>query len=272
VPKGVSIEKPILSFLGGRGLNQLYVGHIMILLDEYSSSTFIQTWASDGGDNHENMYSGITEIQIKQEAKLNIIEMQAWDNTWRHFNFERADIGKNGKINWTVYAEGSRYSKNDLGINLNNVSASGLLTGIYLPMNDNQLDFDTHQNHLAAHTRSDLLFKGALAQAGRSVWSGMIKVAPNAIKADGYQANRNLILCGQPHIDSIPGLEILTNDVQCSHAVTIGEIDRDQIFYLNTRGISENEARPLIARIPNDKVKDIIREKIHTRLTGLFCE
>ena len=157
----------------------------------------------------------------------------------------------------------------------------GLITGILLPIGDHQIDFDTNQNHLAALTKSDLLFKSALANQGRSVWTGMIKVSPEAIQSDGYQINRNLMLCGQPHVDSVPGLEIMTDDIRCSHGVTISEIDQDQIFYLKSRGITESEAKQIIAegflnsaleRIPNTNVKDVIRKRIHLRLSDVFCE
>ncbi len=281
VPKGIHISKPIYSYLTGSGSDQLYIEHNLIFLDEDSSSTFIQGWISENEHDNESMFSGVTEIQINEKAELNLIEIESWDNSWRHFNHERANIGKYGKINWTVFVDGSRYSKNDIGINLMNSNASALITGIHLPVGDHQIDFDTHQNHLAARTKSDLLFKGALANQGRSVWTGMIKVTPDAIQSDGYQINRNLMLCGQPHVDSVPGLEIMTDDIQCSHGVTISDIDHDQIFYLKSRGIAEVEAKQIIAegflnsaleRIPYSEAVDVICKRIHSCLMDVLCE
>ena len=110
--------------------------------------------------------------------------------------------------------------------------STGKMSGFYFTDHDQHLDHDTQQNHLAPHTTSDLLFKGALVQESRSVWQGMIYVAPGAQKTDGYQANRNLVLSQKARADSIPGLEILADDVRCTHGATVGKIDEDQVFYL----------------------------------------
>ncbi|NTV36173.1 MAG: SufD family Fe-S cluster assembly protein, partial [Anaerolineaceae bacterium] len=127
------------------------------------------------------------------------------------------------------------------------------------------------QNHLAANTTSDLLFKGALVDSSRSVWQGMIYVAPNAPKSDGYQANRNLVLSKNARADSIPGLEILTDDVRCTHGATVGQIDQDQVFYLLSRGIPKREAErlivegffdPIMQRIPFEGVRNRFQESI----------
>ena len=111
------------------------------------------------------------------------------------------------------------------------------MSGFYFTDHDQHLDHDTQQNHLAPNTTSDLLFKGALLGESRSVWQGMIYVAPGAMKTDGYQANRNLVLSTKARADSIPGLEILADDVRCTHGATVGKIDPEQVFYLLARGI-----------------------------------
>jgi Fe-S cluster assembly protein SufD len=133
------------------------------------------------------------------------------------------------------------------------------------------LDHDTQQNHLAPHTTSDLLFKGALVGESQSVWQGMIYVAKNATKTDGYQTNRNLILDRRAKADSIPGLEILTDDVRCSHGATVGKIDQEQVYYLESRGLQRTEAErlivegffdPIMQRIPFEGVKNRFQRAI----------
>jgi Fe-S cluster assembly protein SufD len=137
------------------------------------------------------------------------------------------------------------------------------------------LDHDTQQNHLAPNTTSDLLFKGALLGKSRSVWQGMIYVAPGADKTDGYQANRNLILNSESRADSIPGLEIKADDVRCSHGATIGKIDPEQVFYLLSRGIPQKEAEqlivegffdPIMQRIPFAGVRARFQNAIHQKM------
>ncbi len=109
-----------------------------------------------------------------------------------------------------------------------------------------QVEFNTRQNHFAANTKSDLLYKGVLLDESRSLFSGMIHVAPGAVKTDGYQANRNLIIGANAHADTLPGLEILADDVRCTHGATVGKIDPTELFYLQSRGLDRNDAQKLI--------------------------
>ena len=144
-------------------------------------------------------------------------------------------------------------------------------TGFYFTDGVQHFDHDTQQNHLAPNTMSDLLFKGALREHSRSVWQGMIYVAPGAQKTDGYQANRNLLLDSNARADSIPGLEILADDVRCTHGATIGKIDPDQVFYLRSRGIPDKESErlivegffdPIMQRIPFGGVRTRFQDAI----------
>jgi Fe-S cluster assembly protein SufD len=149
------------------------------------------------------------------------------------------------------------------------------MSGFYFTDGKQHLDHDTQQNHLAPHTTSDLLFKGALKDSSRSVWQGMIYVAPGAQKTDGYQANRNLVLSPKARADSIPGLEILADDVRCTHGATVGKIDPDSIFYLLSRGIPYDEAEhlivegffdPIMQRIPFDGVRKRFQQAIVSKM------
>jgi Fe-S cluster assembly protein SufD len=149
------------------------------------------------------------------------------------------------------------------------------MSGFFFTDHDQHLDHDTQQNHLAPNTTSDLLFKGALLGESRSVWQGMIYVAPGAMKTDGYQANRNLVLSSKARADSIPGLEILADDVRCTHGATVGKIDPDLVFYLRSRGIPKADAErlvvegffdPIMQRIPFEGVRERFQEAIQTKM------
>ena len=126
--------------------------------------------------------------------------------------------------------------------------ATSRVTGAYFADGDKHLDYDTFQDHIAPSTTSDFAFKGALRDAATAVWRGMIRVEPDAQKTNAYQENRNLLLSDRAHADSIPGLEIMANDVRCTHGATIGQVDREQLFYLMARGLSHAEAERLIVR------------------------
>jgi Fe-S cluster assembly protein SufD len=192
-----------------------------------------------------------------------------------NFTLEDVFVEQDGSIDWIFGALGSKLTKNFSTLNLIGEGSVGKMSGFYFTDNDQHLDHDTQQNHLAANTTSDLLFKGALLDHSRSVWQGMIYVAPNAVKTDGYQANRNLVLSRNARADSIPGLEILTDDVRCTHGATVGKIDEDQIFYLESRGLPHEIAErvivegffdPIMQRIPFEGVRNRFKTAISEKM------
>ena len=124
--------------------------------------------------------------------------------------------------------------------------ADAKVTGAYAPHARQHIDYDTTQEHGAANTTSDLAFRGILADRSSAVWRGMIKVDPGAQQTDAFQECRNLLLSKKAHADAIPGLEILANDVRCTHAAAIAQIDKDQLFYLRSRGLGEPVAQRLV--------------------------
>jgi Fe-S cluster assembly protein SufD len=148
------------------------------------------------------------------------------------------------------------------------------MSGFYFADGEQHLDHDTQQNHNAPHATSDFLFKGALKDNSRSVWQGMIYVAPGAQKTDGYQANRNLVLSKAARADSIPGLEILADDVRCTHGATVGQMEEEHIFYLMSRGMPRPEAErmvidgffdPIMQRIPFEGVRQRLKKSIEAK-------
>jgi Fe-S cluster assembly protein SufD len=160
-------------------------------------------------------------------------------------------------------------------LDLTGEGAQARLSGFYVADGTQHLDHDTQQNHLAAHTTSDLLFKGALTERSRSVWQGMIYVAPGAQRTDGYQVNRNLVLSDEARADSIPGLEILADDVRCTHGATVGKLEEETLFYLTSRGIHRDMAEkllidgffaPIMEQIPFDAVRTHFSGLVESKL------
>jgi Fe-S cluster assembly protein SufD len=153
--------------------------------------------------------------------------------------------------------------------------SQALISGLFLPVRKQRFYMDTLQNHLGENTTSDLLYRGVVNGESQSRWQGMIYVDKQAIRADGYQANHNLILSKAAKVDAIPGLEILTDDVRCSHGVTITNIDAEQQFYLKSRGISEQDGVGLIVsgfiqkaldRISSEFTKQMILDEFISRI------
>lgn len=246
VPQGVQVEEPLHSVLWGPGANLAYFSHILIRVEDGASATFVHEASSPTEAQGQTLHAGIVEIQVGDHAHLNFVELQSWGEHVWNFSHERAQVGRDATLDWIFGALGSHLTKNFSELELVGEGATGRMSGFYFTDGVQHLDHDTQQNHHAPNTTSDLLFKGALKDRSRSVWQGMIYVAPGAQKTDGYQANRNLVLSRKARADSIPGLEIMADDVRCTHGATVGKIDPDQVYYLRSRGISYEDAERLI--------------------------
>lgn len=278
VPKGVNIEEPLHSLFWGPGSKLAYLSHILIYLEEGASVTYVHEAASPDETGGQTLHAGAVEIYVGKAASLRFVELQSWGRHVWNFSHERVKVDRDGRIDWIFGSLGSHLTKNFLDLDLAGQGSEGRMSGFYFTDDSQHLDHDTQQNHLAPNTTSDLLFKGALLGKSRSVWQGMIYVAPGADKTDGYQSNRNLILNSDSRADSIPGLEIKADDVRCTHGATVGKIDPDQVFYLLSRGIPQEEAEklivegffdPIMQRIPFEGVRNRFQNAIHTKMVTL---
>lgn len=278
VPRGVQVDMPLHSMMWAVGDGLAHFSHLVIWLEEGASLTYVHENASPLNSTSEGgneFHGGIVEIHVGAGANLRFVELQSLgENLWS-ITHERARVERDGKLDWIFGAMGTRLTKNFSDLDLVGEGASGRMSGFYFTGGRQHLDHDTQQNHMAAHTTSDLLFKGALKGHSRSVWQGMIYVAPGAQQTDGYQANRNLVLSSNARADSIPGLEILADDVRCTHGATVGKIDPDLVFYLRSRGIPLEEAErvvvegffePIMQRIPFDGVRERFKQAIDSKM------
>ncbi len=283
VPKGVTIDQPLHSILWGPGEDLAHLSHILVWVDEGASVTYVHESASPStlipprstlDAPPSALHVGIVEIKVAEGASLKFVELQSWGRQVWNFSHERAQVGRDANLDWIFGAVGSRLTKNFSDLDLVGEGATGRMSGFYFTDGSQHLDHDTQQNHLAPHTTSDLLFKGALKGSSRSVWQGMIYVAPGAQKTDGYQANRNLVLSPNSRADSIPGLEILADDVRCTHGATVGKLEQEPLFYLKSRGIPDKDAErllvegffdPIMQRISFEGVRARFQQAIHEK-------
>ncbi|MBI5840008.1 MAG: Fe-S cluster assembly protein SufD [Chloroflexi bacterium] len=276
VPKNVQVEQPLHSILWGPGENFAHISHLLVLIDDGASATYVHESTSPT-ESTDAFHAGIVEIKVGQGASLKFVELQSWGKNVWNFSHERARVDRGGNLDWIFGAIGSRLTKNFTELDLAGEGAVGRMSGFYFTDGKQHLDHDTQQNHLAPHTTSDLLFKGALKGKSRSVWQGMIYVAPKAQKTDGYQANRNLVLSDAARADSIPGLEILADDVRCTHGATVGKLEQEPLFYLKSRGIPQAEAEklvvegffdPIFQRIPFEGVRERFQQYIADKMSA----
>ncbi len=276
VPKNVQVDYPLHSVLWGPGSELAHFSHLVVYVEDGASVTYVHEAASPDEVGHA-MHAGVVEIYVGKDANLRFVELQSWGRHVWNFSHERARVERGGNLDWIFGAVGSRLTKNFSDLDLAGEGAVGRMSGFYFTNGTQHLDHDTQQNHLAPHTTSDLLFKGALKGKSRSVWQGMIYVAPGAQKTDGYQANRNLVLDEQARADSIPGLEILADDVRCTHGATVGKLEAEPLFYLKSRGIPQREAEqlvvegffdPIMQRIPFEGVRERFQQAIQDKLSA----
>jgi len=275
VPRGVQVVQPLHSVFWAPGAGGAYFSRVLVVLEEGAEATFVYEAASPTEPEGSALHSAITELSIAQGARLRFVELQNLGrHTW-NFTHERARLGRDGHVDWIFGAVGSLLTKTFSDLDLAGEGSEGRISGFYFASGHQHLDHDTQQNHLAPNTTSDLLYKGALVERSRSVWQGMIYVAPGAQKTDGYQANRNLVLSKHARADSIPGLEIMADDVRCTHGATVGQLEEEPIFYLMSRGLPRAEAErmvidgfftPIMDRIPFERVRERFTRMIDSKL------
>jgi Fe-S cluster assembly protein SufD len=247
VPAGVELEQPLYVRIGSSTDGGALFWRLLVLAEPGSRFTLIEEYVSERADLPAYTNAAV-EAFVGQGAKLEYVSIQNLSRETWHFATHRARVDRDAELDWVAGGFGSRKGKVRIENDLAGQGATSRVTGAYLADGGQHLDYDTLQKHLAPNTTSDFAFKGVLRDEATSVWRGMIRVAKDAQKTNAYQENRNLLLSPKAHADSIPGLEILANDVRCTHGATISQVNRDELFYCMARGISRSEAELLIVR------------------------
>lgn len=244
VPRSVVIDEPLhcLSAMSSGGVD---LGHTLIVLDEGADATIMCETASPAQDNG-GFHCGATEVILGPEARLRLVSLQNWGHGAWHFAHQKAIVGRDASIQWTIAAIGSRLAKVNQHVELVGRGAECQVNGVLFTEGKQHISYHTLQHHAAPDCRSDFLYKSALQDQARTVWRGMIKVDPQAVRTNGYQRNDNLLLSSNARADSIPGLEIQCDDVRCTHGSTSGKVDEELIFYAQSRGLTRKEATRLI--------------------------
>ena len=244
VPRGVCVSEPfyVNSAMSSGGSD---LGHTLIVLEEGAQATLLYE-SSSTEPTAAGLHVGALEIVLKPGAHLRYVNLQDWGKSTWHFAHQRAVVDRDASLQWTIAALGSRFAQVSQRVSLVGTGATCQVNGVMFTQGKQQLTYNTLQHHEAPHCRSDFLYKAALQDESRTVWRGMIKVDPKAFKTDGYQRNDNLLLSQQSRADSIPGLEILADDVRCTHGSTSGKVDDEQIFYARSRGFTRKEAIRMI--------------------------
>jgi Fe-S cluster assembly protein SufD len=247
VPAGVELEQPLYARIANAIEGGALFWRLLIVAEPQSRFTLIEEYASSTPELSGYSNSAV-EIVVQDGAKVEYVSVQNLSRATWHFGSHHARVERDAELDWVTGGFGTAKGKVRIQNDLAGPGATSRVTGAYFADGTQHLDYDTFQEHMAPSTTSDFAFKGALRDTARTVWRGMIRVEEGAQKTNAYQENRNLLLSKTAHADSIPGLEIMANDVRCTHGATLGQVDRDQLFYLMTRGLSRSEAERLIVR------------------------
>jgi Fe-S cluster assembly protein SufD len=247
VPRGVVVEKPLYVRIANAVEGGSIFWRLLVVAEPESRFTLIEEYAS-ASPELQGYSNAAVEILVRDAAKVEYVSVQNLSRATWHFASHHARVERDAELDWVAGGFGSAKGKVRIQNDLAGQGATSRVTGAYFVDGTQHLDYDTFQEHMAPSTTSDFAFKGALRDKARAVWRGMIRVEEGAQKTNAYQENRNLLLSKTAHADSIPGLEILANDVRCTHGATLGQVDREQLFYLMTRGLTRSEAERLIVR------------------------
>ncbi len=241
VPRGIVLESTIQivhrAVLGGE------ISRVVVDVEQGAVADVVEVF--EGGDADTRAIS-VSELFVGRGAALTHAVVQGWEPKTRGHVTVRANVERDGLFRETSSALGGAYYKADLGANLIGIGAQSEIVGVSFSDKKQQMDFHTVQHHAAEQTRSNIHFKAALSGKSISAYTGLIRIAPFAKGSEAFQSNRNLMLSDKARAHAIPELEILNNDVQCSHAAVSSPIDDNELFYLMSRGLSPASARTLL--------------------------
>ena len=278
VPRETAVSRPIrllhlLSVQPRQSVFPLTIitvgqGSVVTLIDEYVSLTGAEVEAP-------HVINGRIELVLEPNARVHYVRLQRWASTAREFLFQRATLSRGAQLTMANIYLGSALSKTHVATRFTGEQAAGRLYGFVFGHHAQHIDQHTLQDHQAPHTTSNLEVKAALQDASRMIYTGLIRIAPQATQTNAYQSNHNLMLSRDAQAETIPMLEILADDVQCKHGASVGPINDEELFYVMSRGIPRTPAERLIVmgfvesivqQVPFEPLQERLRQEIEGNL------
>lgn len=275
VPKGVDAGVVLRGGYAPRlGNGQSAVTRTLLVAEPGSRVTYMEDYAASGpeGEGDALSVSGV-EIVAGENAHVTYVNIQRHERSVNHFLFQNARLARDARLTTLAVALGGKISRADYGSQLQGPGADARLYGLVFGEGDQRFTHHTRQEHQAPRTTSDLLFKAALMDQARSVFTGMIRIEKEATKSEAYQSSKNILLSGKARANAIPMLEILTDDVKCGHGAAVGGLEDDQRFYLMSRGLDRQEAeRAMVEGFFEDVLQRAPVPALHERLRSAIDE
>jgi Fe-S cluster assembly protein SufD len=274
VPPGMAVEQPVLVLHWIEGASAAVFPRTIVHTGADSEVTVVEHQASADEDL---LVDPVVELDVGDASRLRYLNVQDLGARAWQVGYQASRVGRDATLQSSVVAMGGDYARVRTDSIITGKGGSSYLTALYFADGDRMHDFRTLQDHAGPSSTSDLLFKGAVQDRGRSVYSGLIRVRKEAPGTNAFQTNRNLVLSEGASAESVPNLEIETNDVRCSHASAVGPIDEEQLYYLESRGVPPAAAERLIVlgffsevldRLPTPQLLATIRGSVAQRLAG----
>ena len=273
VPKGVEVEKPFVNYYWTSGEKAAVFPHTLIIAEANAKASVVDIFFSDTEDN-EALNVSVSNIHAASGANIFRKVVQDWNEKTVSFQLDTTVADRDTQVKNLAVNIGAQRARFESQTRIEGPGADVKMYSLTVAEETQEFDQRTFQTHNAGNAVSDLLYKNALLDNARTIFSGLIKVAENAQQTDAYQTNRNLLLDPTAEANAMPGLEILANDVKCSHGATMGNVDAEELFYMMQRGIAKRDAMKLmvfgffeevIEKVDNDELADNLRELIRNK-------
>ena len=279
VPRGVVVETPISLTAVQARTGTLVNQRTLIVLEEGAQAEVWEQYLS-ASEEIEGVFNAVTELIVADNAHLRYVCGQSLSERSWMFGAQRAEVARDASLDWVALGFGSASGRVRMETRLGGEGADARVTGAYATHRRQHIDFDTTQEHAAPNTTSDLAFRGVLQGRSSAVWKGNIIVDPGAQKTDAFQESRNLLISKRAHADAIPGLEIQANDVRCTHAAAVAQVDPEQLFYLRSHGLEDEVAKrlviegflaALVERFEQGTVREVLADALERRLALILA-
>lgn len=274
VPKAVEVDLQLVTgtWLGRDGVT--YMPHTLVVADERSRVTLVELAASASGAGRTFINHAV-ELIPQAGAQIRYVNLQDWGRNVWEMGVVRMVLDRDSTVSTLMVAFGAALVKINVESRLVGQGSTSEMLGVLFGDDSQHFDYHTLQEHVAPNTTSDLLYKGALKDTAHSVFAGLIRADQGAQKTNAFQLNRNLILSEGARADSMPKLEILANDLRCTHGASTSRLNEDQIFYLMSRALDRSTAVRMMVdgffaetfdRIPLETVRRLLSEAIQRKM------
>jgi Fe-S cluster assembly protein SufD len=246
IARDSDVVLPLHLLFVSTGRDTIVHPRVLVVARQSSRATIVQEHVSLGAG--ERLTNVVAELTVEANARLDHVVLQRECAESFHVSNLRAAQARDSRLALHTFTLDGRLVRNELGVVLCDRGAEVDLRGLFLGAETRHVDNQTSVDHAMPHCTSRELYKGVLGDQSRGVFHGRVLVRPDAQKTDAQQSNPNLLLTDRAEIDTKPQLEIYADDVKCSHGATIGQLDKDALFYLRARGLAEHDARACLTR------------------------